>query len=891
MATAPMWWGFWGKAQPEEGASALWHPLGWHSLDVAAVAFTYLQQHPAFVANLARLSGLPAADVIRLVTITIALHDLGKFAPSFQNVNPARFAELHPGMTAGAYTVHHDRLGWLAFREQVALDVASAGFPAATSELWDDLSRAEVVMPWAEAVTGHHGTPPAAVEGGMRAHFGRTRPAVAAFAADVLKLFPGNGALPGNYGDTLAGMKRSSWLVAGLAVLADWLGSNQTFFPYKPEPVPVQDYWALALELAGRALAAANVLPLRPSPFAGMSVLFPTLQPSPLQTAMDALALPNGPRLLVAEDLTGSGKTEAAAAAAHHLMAAGLADGVFMALPTMATANAMHARTATFHRAMFEEGQDVSLALAHSGARTVLRDTSRNYARGDATATAWCASWLSDHRKKHLLAPVGVGTVDQALLGILASRHAPLRLLGLHRHVLIVDEVHAYDAYTNELLRNLLEFQAALGGHAILLSATLPQQTRARLVAAFEKGAGRGAPALVSSAYPLLTVTDGTGAAEVPVESKRGRTVDVAWLTHESEAIAHVQSMVQAGRCVAWVRNTVREAMEAYDLLKSSGVEVTLFHARFTRADRQRIESAVVGQLGPGSGPATRKGRVVVATQVIEQSLDVDFDSMVSDLCPVDLLIQRAGRLCRHARAPDGTRIALDTRGTPRLHVLAPAWTETPDPRWLSSVMPGTARVYSNHAQLWLTQQSLQGGRFSLPEQARHLIESVYGEAVRIPAGLEKAATTAEGKELADRDTALFNRLPFEAGYTQTTGVWREDTFSPTRLGDPSHQLRLVQRDGARLVPIHHHWGPLDWPSCEVSVRVSQVAQRVEGADDTLVAATEETMPGGGKWGLTVVLEATAEGWAGPARNAKGDNVMLTYSQERGLKVAREKRE
>ena len=256
--------------------------------------------------------------------------------------------------------------------------------------------------------------------------------------------------------------KQTSWLVAGLAVVADWLGSNTKWFPYRQADKSIRSYWEdVALQRARVAVAESGLAAARPAKFRGFRHLFKGIaKPTPLQTYAQHTQLSNGPQLFILEELTGGGKTEAALTLAARLNAAGLGNGVYIALPTMATADAMfdRLRDKQVHLRFFKEGSP-SLVLAHSADRLklALEEANRqDSGYGDhevASASKQCAEWLSDNRKKALLGDFGVGTIDQALLAVLSARHQSLRLLGLSTKVLIVDEVHACDAYMGELPR------------------------------------------------------------------------------------------------------------------------------------------------------------------------------------------------------------------------------------------------------------------------------------------------------------------------------------------------------------------------------------------------------------------------------------------------------
>ena len=249
-----------------------------------------------------------------------------------------------------------------------------------------------------------------------------------------------------------------------------------------------------------------------------------------------------GQSLVVIEDLTGAGKTEAGLIVAHRLMQAGAAEGLYWALPTMATADALYRRMAQSYGRLFSDPQEASLVLAHGSREfndifkksirleptAAMSETPAQAATdGDVSATASCARWLADDRRKTFLADVGVGTIDQAVMGILPSKHQAMRLAGLSRRVLVIDEIHSLDAYQNALTEALLMFHAAFGGSAILVSATLTQAARQKLTNAFAKGAGWKSRTISEAHFPLATTVDATGVRSASLTAVRGSRRDL----------------------------------------------------------------------------------------------------------------------------------------------------------------------------------------------------------------------------------------------------------------------------------------------------------------------------------------------------------------------------
>jgi len=583
--------------------------------------------------------------------------------------------------------------------------------------------------------------------------------------------------------------------------------------------------------------------PLTPSSFEGVERFF-GFEPTPLQLWAQNTSLEASPQLFILEDVTGAGKTEAALTLAHRLLGTQQVEGVYFGLPTMATSNAMYTRIAGVYRRWFTGEKQPNLVLAHGsrqlnepfGASIIPNQApDANYGAGEGSASAVCNEWFADSRKKALLADVGVGTIDQVLMALLPFRHQSLRLIGLANKLLIVDEIHACDDYMLTLLTAVLEAHAQQGGSAVLLTATLPLQMRHQLVAAWQRGLmaeSNTQPA--DDSFPLATQVSRKGVEEYPVGTRKSveREVLVDHLSNEEAAIASLVEAAREGLCACWVRNTVDDAIAAIERLAELVPEpekLLLFHSRFVMSDRQAIEDRALSYFGKESGPGDRAGRILVATQVVEQSLDLDFDVMISDLAPIDLLIQRAGRLHRHCRDRAGNLLdAPDERSAPVLQILAPEFTEAPDLQWIRRFLPGTAAVYSNHGQLWLTLKVLlTQGAIRMPQEARLLIESVFGEdaEAHIPEGLFDSHLAEEGERRGQAAMGSFNKLNLDQGYVPASaaGGWQEEIDIGTRLSDePSVTVTLVRlsEDRSELLP----WvttGKHPWEMSQLTVRQS----------------------------------------------------------------------
>ncbi|MDD3249429.1 MAG: CRISPR-associated helicase Cas3' [Smithellaceae bacterium] len=904
--STPSYYKYWGKADKETGK---YHLLPYHCLDVAAVGHQLLSNNSKLLCKIASITGLEKTICLRWLKMGLAIHDIGKFSEAFQNLKPDLLKHLQGISSQKVYTIRHDSLGHLFFKSFLEQGHSLFHeFQDCSTDEWQD-----VILAMIRAYTGHHGVPPQMkdINGtplNYHRYFGENDSLAAeSFIKEVSiinNIHTDNSGFPHPY-DLEGMMKRASWLFAGFSVLCDWIGSNSLWFPYISDQISLAEYWETrALPQAANAVHASGInagRPLTERPF--FFGLFPSIQAqTPLQVYVDQCPLGNSQQLFILEDITGSGKTEAALLLAGRLMAAGHGNGMFVALPTMATSNAMYARLTDIYRRLFMAETKPSLVLAHSArhlSENFLSTISGpgNYEADEETATAQCSSWLADNRKKAQLADVGVGTLDQALLAILPARFQSLRLFGLANHILIIDEVHAYDPYMNKLLQNLLTFHAALGGSAIMLSATLPTHTRRGFIAAFANGCDDYQhPEQAIQNYPLATsYTKETGICETPVNAtpQRQRSIKISLVDEESEVIRHISEETQKGHCVCWIRNTVQDAVGGYAKLKEKVPDgnLMLFHARFALGDRLDIEDAVLEAFGKTSTESMRRGKVLVATQVVEQSLDLDFDLLITDLAPMDLLIQRAGRLHRHARDEKGNPIqeGPDRRESPCMIIYGPWPEENADSDWFKSFFPKAAFVYPSHGCLWLSAKLLSEKKhLKMPDDARMLIEAAFSEsAEKIPESLQHRDQQADAKWQADKTLAHINMLKLDEGYEATVTQWREDMKTPTRLGAMDTAVRLACWDDAKLTPWYPH-KRFAWDMSQVNIRSSLVNEEVihDGALGEKVAGLKDVLPDKGKWTVLVVLQQNVDGhWRGKVLNKKNETVLLEYDRLTGAKI------
>ena len=884
---------YWGKADKEGGTG--FHLLVYHCLDVAAVGKVLLTNRPELLRRLADATGLSQEQATSWCVFLLGLHDLGKFAEAFQQLREDLRQQFWPDekIRKRNYSIRHDALGWMLWQQFLRNEL----FDSEDEDLQDFIN--EGMDYWLTAVTGHHGWPPDDSGPGelIKSHFREfDKQAALAFSREWRALIqPDLSQLKQHFQDPGFAKRqhRASWLLAGIAVLADWLGSDSGRFRYHDQPMPLSDYWERhALPAAREAVAAAGILPPPVQPLEQPRKLFDYLEtPTPLQQACLNLPIEAEPQLFILEDVTGAGKTEAALILAARLMAAGQAQGLYIGLPTMATANAMYDRMRKVYRRLYQPGEPrPSLILSHSARhlsdtfrQSLLTAQAADPRYGDEESiVAQCNRWLADNRKKALLADVGIGTIDQALLAVMPARHQSLRLLGLVGKVLILDEVHAYDAYTSEPLKRLIGFHAALGGSVILLSATLTLKQRADLICAFQ---GRKQATPESTDYPLLTQAN---ASDIIVEKAVATRASVArqvgvHLHHdETVLLEEIRAAVKAGQCICWIRNTVNDAREAWRALQAANWldndKLHLFHSRYALTDRLRIEQEMLARFGKDSTPEQRQGQVLIATQVVEQSLDLDFDRMISDLAPIDLLIQRAGRLHRHQRGE---------RGMPVLDVFTPEPIEEPQADWYKALFPKAHHVYPDTLVLWRTARLLaEKGGWKMPNDARDLLEPVYDDEGPVPAGLIDVKTDVDGETHAERDAGRFASLQLDAGYRRNQR-WDEEARVATRLGDESRTIYLARWQDGRLTPWARE-GLYLWDLSSLRVNANQFQELASADDPALQQALEELREREKLFdnnSLIVPLVEEEGAWLAKGVADKGLEVEIWYSSETGLEI------
>ena len=687
----------WGKLSRASDGTVTAHSLLDHMTDVAAV-LEQLMLLPAISRALERTAGraLSPVDRARLAVLGF-LHDIGKANAGFQGRYWSSTAERPSGWHAAA--CGHGGQGWAIFSG--ALHEAPrllAGLPISRMEMWGS-----AVLPLLHASISHHGRPvaPDSAEAIWRPVQGQDGPvydpaeAISEMGRAMQALYPEAFAPDGS---SLPDAAAFGHLFAGLVQLSDWLGSDtrEGFFPYSR---PGEQRGETARHRARHALRAigldvGDAAMRRRVVHADFTRAFGVPEARPMQAAM---ALDDVGPVVVLEAETGSGKTEAALWRFLHLWRAGVVDGLYFALPTRVAATQLYERVQAFVQRVWAEAAPVVVrALAgytaadgHTyeplpGFRVLWHDEP-----GDADAER---RWAAESPKRYLAATIAVGTVDQALLGALQIKHAHLRQALLARSLLVIDEVHASDAYMTRMSEHLLRAHVACGGQALLLSATLGAVARTRYLDIGGRPRGSSVPPLaqaVALPYPAIG-SGGASGPELRAVTGNPRHKTVHWealdIIDEPDRVAAIAVRAAAqGARVLVVRNTVPAAVatlraveglnaaEGLDCLFRVGGVSTLHHSRFSRQDRPLLDGEVQAQIGKRRTIAG--GRIVVGTQTLEQSLDIDVDLLITDLCPMDVLLQRLGRLHRHARPSQDTPDDRRPSGfeQPRAWILVPA--------------------------------------------------------------------------------------------------------------------------------------------------------------------------------------------------------------------------
>lgn len=669
------------------------------------------------------------------LAVLAGLHDLGKCLKGFQDKleGPTHLSKGHVAEALAALMADP------SVRQAIDVDELSSWFSTVTDALY--VAICHHGMPLAgDVVARHFGAVPSLLEPTV---FGHTPVHEIRRLRNALRAtFPGASCEV----CTLQFTPSSQHIFAGLLMAADWMASGFAFETGATE----ERAQGLLHEIAWSGWHSGA----RPLDLLGEN------KPRAAQSLLAELDVAE--RLVVLEAPTGTGKTEAALIWASRLVEHSKIDGLYFAVPSRSAATEIHARVGNLMSRCHP-------ALAGKIVRAVpgMLDTDRH--RPDYPIETWAVA----APKRAFAAPISVGTIDQALLSVLRSKHAWMRAAFLARHLLVIDEVHASDAYMASLTNALVERQLALGGYVLAMSATLGETALALL-----QRRERLAPAdAMAIPYPALRLRD----RDVDLYPEKARlperTVELELRPHD-QLLTQASSLATAGGAVLWLRGTVADAVADFETFRRRDTPCLLHHSRYALSDRRWLDDQLMGLLGPHG---VRRGCVVVATQTAEQSLDIDADVLITDACPADVLLQRLGRLHRHRL---GTR--------PQAFVIDPGELSQyllPDGRVRGRNRQGWPFVYSNLLSVHETiSWILRKREIGVPRDSRQLVElATHADQLKSLATSLGGAWPSLWRRLFDKNVQL-SQLG-ENSIIDWSRPYRENLvgeFLPTRLGEGS---------------------------------------------------------------------------------------------------------
>jgi CRISPR-associated endonuclease/helicase Cas3 len=907
----------WAKTDQRKGSGATVqqvHLVPYHNLDVAASLYALLEADPTYLRQLARLLEQPREAVLHDLPVILAQHDVGKYTGDFQTKAPSACEFLKTSYQAQDPTgqpERHDMVLWSLFHNHAWRNrrdtfhyipyLEAQGFEP--PKLLTELMR---------TVAGHHGYAlPHSRKIGVKAD---PHAAALQWSDDALErlkehlrgLYQVFGAFQMNLDTKPQQWSEATHLIAGLFQISDWVGSSQEYFPLQSDVMPLPVYWeTCALPRAREAVRKINLLPsaLRDLPNPYRSLLPYNATPRPMQqAALEARTEESSDKLLyVIEDGTGSGKTETALMLAKHIIQTHEnVSGLYLALPTRASADGLYQRLSTFASTFFEPWDPGTVSLIHSSKK--LNPTFRQLREQDARqhASISAPNWINKSNRTALLSQISVGTVDQVLLGVVSKYFSHIRLAALTRSVIIIDEVHACDTVMAVYLKTLMSWCGRLNLPVILMTATLADSLRNELIQAYN---GEVVVQEEPSAFPLLTRVQGQTVESVPVEAHEEReyTLTTAyattpkdpnlnWTPEEEEIALELVERASQGEAVVWFRNTVGDAQRTFERIATLvDNEPLLMHSQYIRAHRALRDREVMMAFGPQCSEHRGSGRIVISTQVLQESMDVSFDWGVSDLCDADLLLQRMGRILRHSK---------DAKQR-HFKVFMPEVVEEPPVNWVRGVnaLSSTGYVYTNTTTLWTTAKLIEEHPvWRYPQDIRYLLDTV--------ATAEPPKTLRTSKRKQDRTSqdkkvaARASQLDWDKAYSNSKQASKWDTDSPISTRDiiPGRTWFLCREEQSRLVPLHQRTAPYSkseavkaWGECEISIYLYRVHdaplredhQRMLEEQQDLPYKDPSSLPSYGNY--LVMSEIDYGLWRGEGLTEEGDRVVFFYDYEKGL--------
>lgn len=577
-----------------------------------------------------------------------------------------------------------------------------------------------------------------------------------------------------NLGDVGNIPKDREAITLGAVILADWLSSSMDL----PADTLLPDQKSIR-----KVIENAGLLPVSWKTKLPFHEIF-GFSPNPLQKACAGIAHPGS--IIVIEAGMGSGKTEAALYLAHQLLAAKKANGLYFAMPTRLTSEKIYDRLNTFlsHTIPAAENRNALLIHGEAWLNWILEQPSDSAENGAVNANP--DSWFQS-AKRALLAPFAAGTVDQALLSIVNVRHSALRAFALAGKVVVFDECHSYDAYTGELIAVLIQSIRKWGGTVIILSATLTAEAKRKFLGETTSGHLSSC-----SSYPLITIAEPEKPLEfIEFQPEKTDTVKIRHSGDDSAAMREALEHALRGEQVLWIENTVFGAQNIYKQLACGpqGIEVGLIHSRFPAFLRREQESKWVDLLGKNGADNRRKhGRILVATQILEQSVDVDADFLITRLAPGDMLFQRIGRLWRHEKL----NAVRPQQAKREMLLLIPGECSAPEQ------IQGNTHILLPYDPYWMLRTCeiwKEMNEVHIPDDIRPVLEKIYQD--RPEENEIMARLKQEMIQRRDHEKYLANCSRGTADNAQS------DEFFGTRLSDDDEVRVLLLRKGNGGCPLN----------------------------------------------------------------------------------------
>ncbi len=723
---------YWGKAKySKETDDYDYHLLPFHCMDVVAVADIWLKQSKILLKQISRQINKTPEESKAIVLFFIALHDFGKFDARFQSFVP----EIRIKLQGDEFEVEPDPIHY---------SHGPYGYYYFSNEFIDSDAMKQVA--------GHHGyydttiqfMKPEADEELIELDE-RARKEWVEFCLNWFEL------------SEIPNTNEIS-MIAGLCSISDWLGSSMTSFTKDPK-ISINDYYTDALSRAKIVLNESGMIAQIKK--VGFETLFKQYKPKGIQKLLNKVPLTQG--LTLVESDTGSGKTEFALSYASMLIKAGFGDGIVFGLPSQATANGLFKRIGDISKKLFP---DNSVIRAHGKSKYLNSDEN---------------GFLFQSSKRAFLGSMSVATIDQILMGVLNIKHQFVRSFGTRKSVLILDEIHSFDNYMYGLIEQVLKGQHQAFSSVILLSATLPKALKQQLLKTYQ---GQ----VLSDQYPLVSHIDIKG-KQVELTLPKSNSSSIKSINTQiwesdnqipdKEHRKKLINWVKSGVMVGVICNTVHDAQLLYSLLKAeTNVDIDIFHARYTFSDRMKIENKILNKYGK---TAKRDGGLLIATQVIEQSLDLDFDVMVSQIAPIEFLMQRMGRLWRHNRAPGSDLIPRNTVISKPLFISLCPTLKYVESNFLKGYK-GSGFVYKNIRVLFRTQHYLQENKvLNFPSCYREAIYKIH----------DNESFENEPKELE----TIYNKYKNEQESSFYSAKWISNHESKP-LTDVNPRSALLTREG-----------------------------------------------------------------------------------------------